>query len=107
MDNQMDKVISELSKIEEAAVRIIQNAESEKKNLALDMDQKTKEYDIVLGKEIDQKLSVIKQDLQDKMHSDVDRIKNDTYQQISNLEKIYTDHHTEWATDILNKLIGE
>ena len=51
MENQMNNIISQLSHIEDTAVRIMQSADAQKKKLASEMEHKTKEFDEALSLE--------------------------------------------------------
>ncbi len=107
MKEQMSTVISELSKIENAAVEIIEDTEVRQKNFANEMDEKTKKFDEALAMETQDHLKKIGEELNKKSADDIEKLKIEAQEELDELEKSYEDNHTQWAKDILESLIKE
>ncbi len=107
MDNRIDQVIAELSKIEASAVKIKEEAELEKTTYANEVQHKTKEFDADLAKKSAEKLSKINEELQAEKKAQLTEWREETTVILSHLDESYEKKHTEWATTIMNNLIND
>lgn len=106
MDNQMDNIINQLSHIEDTAVRIMESANSQKKELALEMDQHTKEFDSQLAAETQKRLNAMQEKLNAEKNAELEKLKSANLEAQNALREKFQANHTSWAKQILNELIG-
>lgn len=106
MESQMDAIINQLSHIEKTAVRIMESAESQKKELSIEMEQRTCEYDERLAEDTRHQLDTLKEDLAAKKSSELARLKAEAECDLQNLEDSYQKNHTSWAKEIVHSIIG-
>ena len=106
MENHMDTIISQLSQIEGTAVRILQSADSQKKELALEMEQRTKEYDAELARDTNEQLGALKEKLNAQKEEELSRLRVETSHTLEILEANFEKNHTMWAMQILHSIIG-
>lgn len=100
-------IISRLSHIESTAVRILESADSRKKELALEMEQKTREFDEKLAKDTQKQLDTLREKLNAKKEADLSRLREETSRDFEILELHYEKNHTVWAAEILQAITGE
>lgn len=106
MENQMDTIINQLSHIEGTAVRIMESADHRKKELSLEMEERTRNYDASLKEEMDQRLEEIRRELQEKQEAELARLEAETARELQELKDSYQKHHSAWAQEILHSIIG-
>lgn len=106
MENQMDTIINQLSHIEGTAVRIMESADYQKKELAQEMEQRTREYDARLAEDTKNQLDALREQLNAKKEADLSRLKEETARAMQDLEDNYSKNHTLWAKEILQSIIG-
>lgn len=107
MENQMNAIISQLSNIEGTAVRILESADRQKKELSLEMEKRTEEYDARIAEDTRQQLDALKQKLNMQKEKELSRLREETSRALSDLETDFEKNHTVWATQILHSIIGE
>lgn len=103
----MDLVINRLSEIEAAAVRYIEHAESEKKELEKQMKEHISAYDKEVDERTENELLNLKQRLDQEMQTELQRLEEKTDRVISEIQKDYKVNHTQLARKIFNKMIEE
>lgn len=106
MESQMDAIINQLSHIEGTAVRIMESAESQKKELSLEMEQRTREYDARLAEDTGRQLDTLKETLNAQKNAELSRLKAEAAHDLQKLENSYQENHTIWAKEILHSIIG-
>lgn len=106
MENQMDNIISQLSHIEDTAVRIMQSADAQKKELASKMEQKTKEFDEKLFSETEKKLNELKERLNKEKENELSALRSETQKSLEEFESKYQQNHSKWAVEIFHSIIG-
>ena len=102
----MDTIINQLSHIEGTAVRIMESADHQKKELALEMEQRTREYDARLAEDTKNQLNALKEQLNAQKEADLSRLKAETTHALQELENNYRINHSIWAKEILHSIIG-
>lgn len=107
MEYQIEHVISELAKIDNAAESIITSADVDKSNYASEIDKKTIEFDKQLEDNVKKSLDEFK----GKLQSDNDRVlkqmRANTEIDLKKLEEAYNLNHTKMAQSIFADLIKE
>lgn len=106
MESQMDTIINQLSHIEGTAVRIMESAEHQKKELSLEMEQRTREYDARLAEETKHQLDSLKETLNAQKDAELSCLQKETAHTLQKLEESYKKNHTVWAKEILHSIIG-
>lgn len=103
----MEKVVKKLSEIEAAAVAIMDNANSKKKELSDKMDIKISEFDKKVDAETAQMLSELTKKLQTETEQELLELKNCTQQTLNALDDEYNKNHSALAEQILNTITRE
>lgn len=106
MDNQMENIINQLSCIEDAAVRIMELADHQKKELSLEMEQRTKEFDEQLAADIKERLQRMQDKLDAEKNAELENLKIANLDAQNALNESFEKNHTKWAKEILDELIG-
>lgn len=103
----MDTVITRLSEIESAAVKISEDAVMQKKKIAKEYQEKTRSFDEEADRRTEERLEELKKELQKKADEDLAQMRQETERELENLEKIYERDHKTISRQILQKMIGE
>ena len=106
MENQMNNIISQLSHIEDTAVRIMQSADAQKKKLASEMEHKTKEFDEALSLETNKKLNDLKEQLNQEKEKELSTLRSQTQAALEQFESKYQQNHSKWAEEIFQSIVG-
>lgn len=107
MDTQIEQVIAELSKIDNAAENILLQTETEKEKYDREIEEKTRKYDEKIETDIQNKLSAYESKLEKESQIYMDKLQKDTDSSIKKLEDSYNKNHTKWSKDILNTLLEQ
>lgn len=107
MAREINHVIDQLSKIEASSNGILGNADKEKKEYALLMEQKTKEFDDALQKETSDKLEQIKADLQVEAEKELEVWNSESESQLKEYDLIFAEKHKILAQEILDKIVNK
>ena len=105
MDQHMDTIISQLSHIESTAVRIMESADHQKKELELEMEQQIKNYDNELAARTQEQLDELKETLNQQKESSLLKLTTETKQELNDLETRFQKNHSLWAEEILASII--
>lgn len=103
----MDLVVNRLSEIESAAVRILNEADIQNKELDEISAKHIEEYDAKIDSETEQKLQALNKELEQQMESELARLRQDTDKVIRTIDADYKANHEKLADKILQKLIEE
>lgn len=101
----MDMVVNRLSEIEAQAVKIIDAAAQEKKELDKQADAKIKEFDADVDAKTAQTLNELQAKLKEDMAVELARLKEETKKLVASLETDYDQNHKKLADNILKQLI--
>ncbi len=107
MENQMNAIISQLSNIENTAVRILESADRQKKELSLEMEKRKEEYDAEIAEDTRKQLDALKEELNAQKERELSRLREETSNALNELETDFEKNHTVWAKEILHSIIGE
>lgn len=105
MDSQMDQIISQLSHIENTAVRIVETADAQKKELADEMALKKKTFDEELAAETQERLQAMQERLNSEKEKELSELKSATEKALRELDEKYAASHKKWADEIMKALI--
>ncbi len=101
----MDSVAKKLSEIEETARSIVESAENQKHDLEHEMQEKRNRLDNDLEMETKKKLEAIRLELQQDMERLLEKQRKQNDREIEFLKKDFEEHHTEYAKEILSRII--
>lgn len=102
----MDEIVSKLSEIELVAVKIMEYSVARKKELALIMEGKTKDFDVEINIITDKKIKELKEQLNIQVDQELDQLRKMNEKSLKELEVKYNSNHTIIVKDLLNKIIG-
>lgn len=106
MAREINHVIESLSKIESASTDILNNAEEEKKQYALLMKQKTLEFDSSLERETQQKLSKLKEDLENKSTIGLDKWREEMNANLKQIDEKFAKFRESRVQQIVDSIVG-
>lgn len=101
----MDSIAKKLSEIEQTAKAIVESAENQKHDLEREMQEKRNQFDDALEMETRKKLKAIRLELQQNMEQLLEKQRKQNNQEIEFLKKDFQEHHTEYAREILSRII--
>lgn len=101
----MDPYIERLSEIEETAEAIVKNAELKKSALEKEMQEKRNNFDKELEASTEEKISMIRENLKNKMSQLLDSQADANQLHIQKLEKDYQENHSTYAQKIFEHII--
>ena len=101
----MDRIADKLSEIEMTARAIVENAEEQKHLLEKEMQKKRDQFDAQLKEKTQEKLQSIQRDLETNMEQLLIKQEEQNRREIEFLEKDFKEHHTDYAKEILQKIM--
>lgn len=101
----MDRIADKLSEIEMTARAIVENAEEQKHLLEKEMQKKRDQFDAQLKEKTQEKLQSIQKDLETNMEQLLIKQEEQNRREIEFLEKDFKEHHTDYAKEILQKIM--
>lgn len=107
MELQIEQIISELSKIDNASESIISSANVEKDNYAKKLEQEKEVFDTGLQKELERQLAEYSKSLETENSKVIKQMRSNTEAELKKLEDSYMANHTHIAASIFNKLTKE
>ncbi len=107
MELQVNQVIEELSKIDSATEQVILSAESEKEKYSAAIESWKKEYDDYLINNMNENIESYKLKIQSHNQRVLQQYRTETEALLSKLDSAYEENHSQWANEILKKLISE
>ncbi len=102
----MENIINQLSRIEEKAVRIMEAADDQKKDISQKMEQQTREFDNQLVADTKKRLQKMQEKLNLEKDKELEKQKADNLEYQNLLKQKFQQNHTKWATELLHELIG-
>ncbi|MFV0528254.1 MAG: hypothetical protein ACK5MN_06005 [Lachnospiraceae bacterium] len=101
----MDQVLNKLSEIESIAQQILDQAEQEKKNLALALDQQCKEFAAKRDEEAKAEVKRMQEQMTASKDTDCTQLKSKTTDIFSALDSYYQQNHERLCDEIYQKII--
>lgn len=102
----MENIIKQLFQIESKAIQIVEAAEDQKKEIACEIERKTKEFDIQLAKETKNRLQTMQEKQNEEKNAELKKLITDSTEFQNKLNQKFQQNHTKWANDLLKELIG-
>lgn len=103
----MEQVVKTLSEIEERAVKIMEHAASEKKELAAANEAMIAEFDQKVEAETQSKIAKMRSELETELKNELEAQKKQTESTLSGLEADYENNHVSLAKQLMTSIIGE
>lgn len=107
MEYQVEQVISELSKIDNASESILTSADKEKEDYANEISLKTKSLDLELKADAQKYIENFKDKLQTDNEKILSQLRANTEKDLQKLDDAFNKNHTKMAKDIFARLIKE
>mgnify|MGYP003304279664 CR=1 FL=1 len=107
MNNNVDEVINELSRIEATATNILNESENEKVEYERLINQKIKEFDERVDKIGEENLAALKLKLEEEKRAEMAKMRSDICAQTDKMEEKYQKEHEIWVRQIVNDIIKE
>lgn len=101
----MDQVIEKLSEIEEAASRIIDSADSQKKLLDQQQEERITAYDTELENSTAKEVEKLHTKLSGQLEKELSRLHDTSASTLKTLEQYYDANHDALSTEIYKKII--
>ena len=107
MNNNVDEVINELSKIEATATNILNESENEKIAYERSITQKIKEFDERVDKLAEKNLQTLKEQLEQEKREEMSKMRSDILAQTDKMEEFFEKEHENWVRQIVADIIKE
>ena len=107
MNNNVDEVINELSKIEAAAINILSESEREKEEYEMLTNRKIKEFDERVDKETEENLKNLQLKLEEEKREEMSKMRSDIGMQTKRMEELFEREHQNWVREIVNGIVKE
>jgi len=105
MEQSVEDVIGELSEIEAAAVRIMNAADTKKKQLSDENDLRMKRFDEETVKKTGESIERLKKRLNAEKESELKRLKEETDAMLANMQNRYENEHGVWSDEIVQSIV--
>lgn len=105
MVNDINEIITNLAKIDNASAMIMESTQKEKQAYAQEIKQKTKDFDAGLSAEIDKKVAELKLALAEENAQQIESCKAESEETLQKLDSAYASHKEEWVNSIFNNII--
>ena len=94
-----------LSEIEKTARAIVDNAQEQKHQMEMQMQKKRDAFDVDMEKETNEKILKIQSDLATNMEKLLKKQEEQNNNEIESLKQDFKEHHSEYAKQILERVI--
>ena len=101
----METIAEKLSEIEKTARAIVDNAQEQKHQMEMQMQKKRDAFDADMEKETNEKILKIQSDLATNMEKLLKKQEEQNNNEIESLKQDFKEHHSEYARQILERLI--
>lgn len=101
----MATIAEKLSEIEITARAIVDNAQEKKHEMEMKMQEKRDRFDEDMKKETNEKILKIQSDLASNMENLLKKQEEQNDQEIESLKQDFKEHHSEYAKQILERVI--
>lgn len=100
----MNNIIKQLSQIEDQSVRILDTGAARKKELTAEYEEKTRQFDESLDREIDHKIASLRKEMEDAADARLKGQKEEAKAAISCLEQHYEAGHEKYVAALFKKM---
>jgi len=103
----MDTIINQLSKIENHAASVMENANLLKKTIAQEMNDKTMAFDKEQAAEINKQIETLRAEMEVEMNTKLEHQQERAASILLQMENNYEEHHEEYARELFRQLLKE
>lgn len=103
----MDTVIEKISEIEAAAAAIMDEANEQKKDVALKMQERTASYDAQLEGETKDEIDKLRAAMEIEMNQRLEAQRKDCRNILEAMEQRYEEHHVQYVEELFKKMTKE
>lgn len=107
MELQVNQVIEELSKIDDATENLILSADEEKREYAATIESRKKEFEEALITKMNLSIDAYKTRVKAENEKVLKQYRQETESLLNKQEASYEKNHTQWAKNIFQSLIQE
>ena len=107
IENDIGKIISELSRIDDAAANVLTHMEANKQAYDEKIAKDTAKFDKKLEADITSQLTQYEANLKEETDKELDNIRKEIKQSLTELDNWYEKNHSKVAKDIVNDFIKE
>lgn len=107
MELQVNQVIEELSKIDDATENLILSADEEKREYAAIIESRKKEFEEALITKMNLSIDAYKTRVKAENEKVLKQYRQETESLLNKQEASYEKNHTQWAKNIFHSLIQE
>lgn len=101
----METIAEKLSEIEKTARAIVEGAQEQKHQMEMQMQKKRDTFDADMKKETNDKILKIQSDLATNMENLLKKQEEENDHEIESLKQDFKEHHSEYAKQILERVI--
>lgn len=101
----MERIAEKLSEIEKTARAIVDSAQEQKHQMEMQMQKKRDTFDSEMEKETNEKILKIQSDLATNMENLLRKQEEQNDHEIESLKQDFKEHHSEYAKQILERVI--
>lgn len=101
----MERIAEKLSEIEKTARAIVEGAQEQKHQMEMQMQKKRDSFDSDMKKETNEKILKIQSDLATNMENLLKKQEEQNNHEIESLKQDFKEHHSEYAKQILKRVI--
>ena len=101
----METIAEKLSEIEMTARSIVDGAQEQKHQMEMKMQKQRDTFDADMEKETNEKILKIQSDLATNMEKLLKKQEEQNNNEIESLKQDFKEHHSEYAKQILNRVI--
>ncbi len=101
----MERIAEKLSEIEMTARSIVDGAQEQKHQMEMKMQKQRDTFDADMEKETNEKILKIQSDLATNMENLLKKQEEQNNNEIESLKQDFKEHHSEYAKQILNRVI--
>ncbi len=107
MDNQIDQVIAELSKIDAAASKVISDSEADKIEYEQQINNKIKDFDRQLDLSVKKELEEFEKKLMSEKDMELTKLRENTTKALADMDSWYEKNHEQTVKMIIKDLTKE
>lgn len=101
----MKSVIDKLSVVDHNAISIVEGAEAKKQQLEQEMHKKREQFDTELESRTNDKLNKIRASIEQEIEISCKEEEEKNARQIANIKNDFAQNHSNYAKEILNRII--
>lgn len=105
MVNDINEIINDLAKIDNASAMIMESTQKEKHAYAKEIKQKTKDFDEKLLAEIDERVTKLRTSLSEENKRLIEQCKIESNETIQRMDLAFTAHKEEWVNSIFSNIV--